>query len=217
VKYLDVFVDESGDLGFSKNATNYFIVAFLICDSSTSLKFKMKRTLKRLHQKNKYPQPMDELKFTKMDDYCKKYVLKEIAKSDSYIGVIVVEKEKIVKRLRDDVSTLYNWLVVHNIMLSLIPLLETTPKMNIYFDKSLPKKRINSFNTYLEEKASYLFYTRGIDLDCCISSFHANSRTKPCLQAVDSVVGAYFQLYERKKPEYVDIIKGKERFFIYRW
>jgi hypothetical protein len=212
-----VFVDESGDLGFSPNATDFFIVAFIICDSPFPVQIKMKRTLKRLHQRGKYPHPMDELKFTKMNDYCRKKVLKEIAKSDIQIGVVVVQKDRVIKRLRDDVKALYNWLVVHHIMLALIPLLETTQKMNISFDRSLPKNRIDSFNTYLNDKASYLFYTRGIELDCRISAFHVNSKCKPCLQAVDSVAGAYFHLYERQNPEYVDIIKDKISSFIYCW
>lgn len=160
---------------------------------------------------------MDELKFTKMNDFCGKYVLTEIAKSDIQIGVVVVQKDRVVKRLQDDVKALYNWLVVHHIMLALIPLLETTQNMNISFDRSLPKNRIESFNTYLKEKASYLFYTRGTELDCRISAFHANSKSKPCLQAVDSIAGAYFQLYERQNLDYVDIVKDKISSFTYLW
>ena len=48
---MHVFVDESGDLGFSKAATKYFIVAYIECNAPIKIQTDLKRLLKHLHQK----------------------------------------------------------------------------------------------------------------------------------------------------------------------
>jgi hypothetical protein len=217
-KYLDVYVDEAGDLGFSERATKFFVVAFLACDTSINTRTEMKRALKRLHERRKYPYSNDELKFSKMNGYCREYVLKKVAQSGSHLGVVVVQKDRVAKKLREDLTVLYNWLVVHNIMSALHPLLETTQKMNVFFDKSLSKKRIASFNEYVKEKTSYLSYAKGSNLPYdCVAAYHVDSRVEPCLQAVDAIAGAYFQLYEHQNAAYVAIIKDKISSFTYLW
>ncbi len=89
---MDVYVDESGDLGFKPNATKYFVVAFLTCDSSLDMRKEMTRLLKKLHQKGQYHYSRNELKFSKMNDLCRKIVLQKISGVDCYKGVIIVEK-----------------------------------------------------------------------------------------------------------------------------
>ena len=211
-------MDESGDLGFSGNATKFFVVAFLACDNSNSIKIEMKRALKRLHERKRYHYSNDELKFSRMNDYCRKYVLKRIALCGSQMGVVIVQKDRVLPKLREDLIVLYNWLVVHNIMSALHPLLATTQKMNVIFDKSLSTKRITSFNEYIREKTSYLSYTRGTNLPYdCITAHHFDSKLEPCLQAVDAIAGAYFQLYEHQDDRYTSIIEDKISSFTYLW
>ena len=145
-----------------------------------------------------------------MNSYCRIAVIEKIALSDSYIGVIVVKKDTVLKRLRNDPSILYNYLLVHNIISSLLPSLANHQKIHLILDKSLSQKRITSFNEYVKNKASYLSYINGSSFDYdCISVEHVDSQNEPCLQAVDSIAGAYFQAYERKENCYADIIKEK--------
>jgi len=215
---LDVYVDESGDLGFSRKSTAFFVVAYITCDPSISIRIEMKRVLKRLHDKGKYHRAHDELKFSRMNDYCRKYVLERIAQSDSSVGVVILEKRCVHEKLRSDLTVLYNYVVVHNLVSALLPFLEIKPHMQIVFDKSLSKKRIESFNHYIKEKASYLFFEKGnkFPYDCILAN-HVDSKTEPCLQASDSVAGAYFQMCEHNDSSYVDIIKNKISSFRYLW
>jgi hypothetical protein len=113
---VHVFVDESGDLGFTENATKFFIVAYLACESPHKLRVGMKRVLRRLHQRNEYSLARNELKFSRMDRFCRKYVLNKIAECDVKLGVIVLEKSLVNSELRKKQVTLYSWCVVHNIM-----------------------------------------------------------------------------------------------------
>jgi hypothetical protein len=207
---MDVYVDESGDLGFSSKSTNFFIIAFLTCNSSFNVRKEMSRLLKKLHKKGFYPSYLRELKFSKMNAHCRTATLEKIALSDAYLGVIVVKKDAVLERLRDDPSILYNYLLVHNIISTLLPSLANHQNIHLILDKSLSQKRIVSFNEYVKNKASYLSYINGSSFDCdCISVEHKDSQDEPCLQAVDSIAGAYFQAYERKENVYVNIIREK--------
>src|SRR4030042_3865044 len=217
---MDVFVDESGDLGFTKKSTRFFIVAYLDCASSDSvhIRTEMGRALRRLHKKKKYSFARNELKFCRMSDYCRKYVLEKIAQCDVALGAVVLDKAKVLPKLRNDPTRLYNWSAVHNIILALIPHLKDNKKLRIVFDKHLSMTKINAFNDYVKNKASYLLSEDGNTLPSnCISSDHIDSKSEPCLQATDAVAGAYFQKYENQKDEYVEIIKDKVGYFKYLW
>ncbi len=215
---LHVFVDESGDLGFSKAATKYFIVAYIECDKPERLRTELKRLLKRLHQKKRYSRSRNELKFSRMDDYCRKSVLAKIAECDVSLGVVVLEKARVEDKLRQDPAKLYNWCVVHNIMLSLLQQIATGNKIQITFDKSLPIWRINEFNSYATNKASYLLYEKGSSPPSnSISLNHITSEKEFCLQAADAIAGAYFQKHEKQNNEYAKIIDQKVSFFKYLW
>lgn len=212
-----MYVDESGDLGFSDKSTRFFVIAYLVCNPSVAIRTEMKRLLKRLHEKGFYHRRQNELKFCKMDDTCRKIVLHKIAEFDVSLGVIVVEKSRVKLDLREKLPVLYNYLVVHHIVSALVPSLEAGQKIHITFDKSLPKTRITDFNNYVEEKASYLFYEKGNNLPSkCLYSDHVDSKHEPCLQAADSVAGAYFHKYEEFDASYADIIKDVTS-FMYLW
>jgi hypothetical protein len=215
---LDAFVDESGELGFSEKSTKFFIVAHVVPNPMNALEISMKRVLKRIHQKKGYHFSRNELKFSRMNAECRRTVIENISLCQADIGVVVVEKSKVKAELRNDLTILYNWLLVHHIMSALVPRLGSGEKIRIVFDKSLPKSRVASFNEYLRNKASYLAYVEGYTIDLNhISLNHANSEFEPCLQAADAIAGAYFQKYEHSDAQYAEIIKDKVHSFRYLW
>jgi hypothetical protein len=178
----------------------------------------MKRTLKTLHQNKKYHYKRNELKFSLMDQKCRQYVLQKISECNLSVNALVVEKEKVRSNLRDNPPRLYNYLVVHNIMLSLLPQLSTNKKLDITFDRSLPSWKIDEFNDYVSNKASFLLSEKGsIFKPANISVTHDISEREPCIQAADAVASAYFQKYEKKNSTYVDIIADKVGYFKYLW
>lgn len=85
-------------------------------------------------------------------------------------------------------------------------------------DKSLCKSRIDSFNEYVRNKTSFISYTNGANLPPdCVTLDHLDSKSEPCLQAVDSIAGAYFQSYENSNPIYETIIKNNVNYFNKLW
>ena len=83
---MHVFVDESGNLGFSGASTKYFVVAYVECEVPVKLRTELKRLLKRLHQKGKYSKGRNEFKFSRMDDDCRKSVLAKIVECEASLG-----------------------------------------------------------------------------------------------------------------------------------
>jgi hypothetical protein len=212
-----VFVDESGDLGFA-NSSKFFTVAYLMCESPHRIQVEMKRALKQLHQKKQYSIARNELKFSRMDNSCRRYVLEKISESEVNLGVIVLEKALVKPDLRTDPIALYSWCVVHNVLLSLVSDLMANKKVHVVFDRRLPTWRINEFNAYVETKADYFLARQGLQLPAdCILASHVASELEPGLQAVDAVAGAYFQKYEHQNSEYVQLIESRVSAFRYLW
>ena len=58
-----IFIDESGRIGLNSKHP-YFVVAYVYCQSPSLLKEKLKKYLNYLHNKDKYPFALKELKFT---------------------------------------------------------------------------------------------------------------------------------------------------------
>lgn len=178
----------------------------------------MSHLLKRFHKRNKYSHSHYELKFSKMSTYCRTSVLEKISESNAYLGVIVVQKDKIVQRLRDNPEVLYNYLVVQNVVSALFPLIVTAQQFHLIMDKSKSKRKIEDFNSYVKSKISFVSYTNGTIIpQNSITAEHLDSETEPCLQAVDSLAGAYFQAYENGNRQYMNIIKHKISYFNYLW
>ena len=215
---MHVFIDESGDLGFTERSTKFFIVAYLTCESPHKLRVEMKRVLRHLHQKNEYSRARNELKFSRMDRACRKYVLNKISECDVNFGVVVIEKAMMNAELRKEPAVFYRWSIVHNVVLSLVSQIVTNRKIQLVFDKGLPTWKITEFNSYIRNKVSYLLGDQQAELapDYIVIK-HLSSELESCLQGADAIAGAYFQKFENQDDEYVRLIENKVSAFKYLW
>jgi len=216
-----VYVDESGDLGFTYRSTRFFTVSYLIVENPFEMQKKMKRLLKKLHKNRKYARGCNELKFSQSSEYVKRQVLQKICQSDLTIGFIILEKEKVINDLRKNPIRLYNFVIVDKIMKNILPHLNSTKKLNIVVDKSLPVSSIGAFNNYAKNKASWLLTVKWGKSDAItisnINIRHENSQKEPCLQAADYLAGAIFRKYEFDDDCYYQIILQKVKYLDYLW
>jgi hypothetical protein len=218
---MHVYVDESGDLGFTPKSTQFFVVAYLILEYPFEVEKKMKRLLKKLHKNKKYARGYNELKFAQSSEYVRRQVLQKICQCSLEIGFIVLEKAKVKEDLRKSPTILYNFVIVDRIMKNVLPRLNPTDRLDIVVDKSLPASSIDAFNDYAKSKASWLLNVRwGKSDGITISNIrirHENSQKEPCLQAADYLAGACFRRYEFGDASYYEMIKRKVRYFDYLW
>lgn len=196
LKYIVViyiYIDESGDLGFSEKSSNYFVIsAVRIEDEKTKMKFesiidKVKR--KKLKKKEK---KHSELKFSH-SKRLREIILKEIAELNIEIFSIILFKSKVMEKCKD---TIYLKLI-----LILFQVLDIKNKNTlIYIDKSLSSDKVKRFNYEILEKYKY----------CLI--YHENSFENKGLMAIDFIVGSFGYKYNLNDIKYYEILKLRIKF-----
>jgi len=218
---MHVYIDESGDLGFSPRSTRFFVIAYLNLDYPFETEILMKRLLKRLHQRRKYARGCNELKYSNSKDTVKQIVLGKICQCDLKIGLVVLEKTKVHRKLRRNRTKLYNYIIVDKVLRKILPELNSTDRLNVIIDRSLSRPSRKAFNDYLREKASWLLTVEwGQPNQIVLSNIevqHRDSQREPCLQATDFLAGACFHKYEHNDDCFFQIIENRVEYFDYLW
>ena len=202
---VKIFIDESGDLGFTERSSKYFVVAALIVYDHLAIH----RCFKKIRQnrlKKKY-RDIPEFKFNNSGKEIKERVLKCIAKTDADIAYCVLRKDQVHPHLRDKHAIVYNYLIgslVSNITQHIL----VFGNIDIIVDKSLNGIQRDAFDQYLV----YRTFERNHDTrfeSPVITIEHVDSCTDPCIQAVDFIAGALHHYYRTNDDTYFQIIDGR--------
>ncbi|MCD6348662.1 MAG: DUF3800 domain-containing protein [Candidatus Korarchaeota archaeon] len=216
-----LFVDETGDLGFSKKSTRYFVVGCVYTPSAARLRKEMQRIREKLRGKG-YAE--DEIKFRlrkkarRVDDVAK-YILKKVVENtklkETKFGGIALDKITVNENLRSKPYILRNYILVHHVIWGLYSdanvKIHEGDKLVIIYDKSMGPKSIWEFNEYLRSK---LNWTEGLLHKPPVHPEvkHVDSRADLGVQLADLVSGAIWQGYENGNWEYYEIIKERVMF-----
>jgi len=208
---LDVFIDESGDMGFSPKATSYFIAAYVVVPNPILVRTELSKLLKKLHKSRLYSG--DELKFSKSSRKTRLKVLEKMIRYDWSGGLIVIEKSKTKNDLRSKPNILYNYLIVHNVIKDTMIDLKSSEDLCLHIDRSLSRSNREAFDEYARNKADWVWnveLARSPRLrDNQIRLVHDDSRDDCCIQLADFVSGSAFQFYEKGDNEYYSLIREK--------
>lgn len=194
LKYIVViyiYIDESGDLGFSEKSCNYFVIsAVRIEDEKTKMKFESiidrikKKKLKKKEKMN------SEMKFSN-SKRTREIILKEILELNIEIFSVILFKNMIKEKTPKEIIYL-------NLVLKLLTVLNIeNEKSIIYIDKSFTYEKSKWFNYKIFEKYKY----------CAV--YHENSYENKGLMAIDFIVGSFGYKYNSKNCTYYDLIKLK--------
>ncbi|MCS6770104.1 MAG: DUF3800 domain-containing protein [Candidatus Caldarchaeum sp.] len=203
-----VYIDEAGDLGFGPKSSKFFIVANLILRDPWILRKSLKRLRKRLAGDKRFSG--NEFKFSRDSNYVKKHVLETICSKELDVGVVVVEKSSVKEELRQNPKILYNYLIVHYAIKTILGY--NPGSVNFVLDKSLHEATREEFERYLQDKMVWKFFKeRGHGVPTSKIT-HMNSQDEVCLQAADYIAGACFRKYERGDDSFYQIISQKIKF-----
>ena len=203
---LEIFVDESGDLGFSEKSTKHFVVAYLVTSNAHPIRTKISRLKKSMN--NKHKGSVSEFKFGRDGELTRTRVLAEICKCDFELGLVVIDKAYVKLSLRDDPSLLYRYLVGNYVVTNLVNAYDLTT-VRFVVDKSLTSKGMQAFNSYLTNKLSWRQEMEKGDEMPIVEIIHEQSEGEPCLQVADYCAGAAFSRFERMNSTYYDLIRSK--------
>ncbi|AKM77807.1 MAG: hypothetical protein UY31_C0034G0002 [Candidatus Wolfebacteria bacterium GW2011_GWE1_48_7] len=194
-----IFLDESGDLGFKKGSSKWFIFTIVLTEDHRRIEKVIKKVHRGLSKKYKR---VSELHAYHADEATRKKVLKLLAKEDLKVLCIVLNKDKVYVDLRGQKNYLYNYTA--NILLDRLHnngLIGITEPIHLYIDQKDTKRALrDNFEKYLQE--SFIKRRRdGVNIQI------KPSHTEKCLQAVDFVSWAIFRKYEQEDRGYYELIK----------
>ena len=199
---MKIFIDESGDLGFTEKSSKFFVVAALIVYDHLPIH----RCFKKIRQnklKKKF-KDLPEFKFNNSGKEIKHRVLKCIAKSDVDIAYCVLRKNQAFPHLHDKQVIVYNYLI-GSLVSRIIQKIQVTGEAEIIVDKSLNGIQREAFDQYLvykmfEKNPDTQFEMPVITID------HVDSCADPCIQAVDFIAGALHYFYRTDDDTYYQLI-----------
>jgi hypothetical protein len=191
---VHIYLDESGDLGFNPNSSNYIVIALLITNSP----FMIERCIKKIRKRKlkKKLKELPEIKFNKSSDDIRGKTLICIARESIEIAYIVLDKSRVNPTKQNHKQKIYNFIAGY--LMRNLPY-DNTVNLKLIVDKRISNKVIRAdFDQYIKQKAAFK-----VDIT------HENSEYNKCLQATDFIVGAIFRKYESSDSRFYDLIKDR--------
>lgn len=197
-----IFLDESGDLGFKKTSSRWFLFTIALTFEPRSLERVTKSIWRSLKKKHKR---IGELHASHEKDITRERMLRYINEiKDLKILCTILNKEKVYVDLQNQKNYLYNYTA--NILLDRLhtkELLSINEPIHLYIDRKDTKKYLReNFINYLSNSMKK---RRDSHFDIKLHSSHENKS----LQAVDFISWAIFRKYEKGDYKFYDIIKNK--------
>ncbi len=197
-----IFLDESGDLGFSEESSHWLILTVLFSNNHRRIEKCVKKVHKGLKKKYK---KIGELHAYHADAITKKRILKLLAGvEDLKVLCIILNKKKVYTDLQNQKKYLYNYTA--NILLDRLHnknIFNNSDKIVICIDQRETNKFLKkNFQDYLKNN---LLKRGNKNFEIKIKP----SQTEKCLQAADFISWAIFRKYEKGDYEYYEIIKNK--------
>lgn len=205
---VNIYIDESGDLGFIGRNSPYFVIGAIIVEGPEKvqrLKTCMNRVKKKLPKKyNGIP----ELKYHNTDDIYRRRVLECISKTGVDIAFLLLRKEQVYPRLRSQHQILYNYLT-GSLVSTVISDYGFSSDVNLIIDKSLDGVVREEFDRYLVfrslENGSFRH-----PVMCQLEIKHADSKQNLCIQAADFIAGTVHRHFRGYLPsdDHYHLIEG---------
>lgn len=197
-----IFLDESGDLGFSPRSSRWLILTILLTENHRKVEKAVKKVHHGLRKKHRN---IKELHAYNVDSVTRKRMLRYLAEQeDCKVLCIVLNKEKVYVDLQNQKNYLYNWTA--NILLDRLHnknIIKSNENIEIFIDQKETNKFLKeNFEKYLQ--GSFRKW-KNDQVNIEIKPSH----TEKCLQAVDFISWAIFRKYEMGDYAYYEIIKDK--------
>lgn len=197
-----IFLDESGDLGFSEKSSKWFLFTLVVIDDPRKLERVIKKVRRSLKKKHKHE--FSELHAYHADDITRKRLLKSLSELDISIITTILNKSKVHIDLRNQKNYLYNYTA--NIILDRMinkQLIDGGQHISLIVDRKDTKRHLReNFISYITEAMNS---RRSGKFKMTLAASHDEKG----LQAVDFISWAIFRKYEKGDFDFYEIIKDK--------
>lgn len=202
---MDIYIDESGDIGLGPKSSPFFVIAALIINKPPEIK-RCFAKIRRNRLKKKY-RDVPELKFNNSNAVIKRRVLECLSVSDMEFWCSVLRKKDLYQYLRDTPQIVYNYLT-GSLIAHIYFYYRPYDQFNVIVDKSLNGIQKDLFNHYVVYK---IMERNTPILDDIVppTVLHIDSGREPCIQAADFIAGAIHRKYRREDDSCYRIIQEK--------
>lgn len=198
MKYM--YIDESGELGFSKNSSRYFILTILLCGLNENQSVgRIFKKIRKNYFNKKSMKELVEIKAGNTQPRIRKKILEKISSHNVEVFSIIVDKYNVYSYLRNEKHKLYNYIT--SLILGECSL--NCYKLNIVIDRSKNKRSLrDDFDSYIRSNIKK-------KSDCKVEIIHEASHNSGGLQVVDFISWSIFRKYEHNELWYYNLIKSK--------
>lgn len=195
---MNIYIDESGDLGSSKKSGNFFIIAIVSVTDPRQIEIWMRRIKSR--KLNKKERKANEIKAVSASKEFKKYFYEHLTNLGLKVNFIITKKSKIPTRLKKEQGLIY----LHMIKKGVANLIKKGNHLIlITIDRRhFQKLTKEAFNTALKE---FLMINCGSSNS--IKIHHIDSSTNNILQFVDFIVYAAGRKYNAGDSKWYNYLK----------
>jgi hypothetical protein len=202
---LKIYIEESGDLGFSSKSTGFFVIGAIITPDDICFGRCFKKIRGTLGKKKR---DIPELKCYNSNITIKRRVYDCLSHCDIKIGYALLRKNQVYTRLKTEQSKLYNY-IIGNLILKILESHQIDESIHLVIDKSQYNFSREHFNDYLADKFLFNGYYELANSDKLQIS-HVDSRNCHGIQAADFVTGCIFRTYrDNNDSDYVKYFKEK--------
>jgi len=196
-----IYLDESGDLGFTKKSSKHFVIAVLAITDPITLRRRLRKYRMKLRKKDKR---IAEFKFNRASPKIRTEILEIINAENLSLGFVYLNKDRVYPRLHDKKRELYAYMTRR--LMDKFLFEPDDSQITLIVDRLFARSGRDNFDTYIDRNIRKMFESlRKIEIK------HISSEQDLCLQAVDFVCGAVSYKYRHNDSRYFDIIKKKFR------
>jgi hypothetical protein len=227
-----IFVDESGNPGLSRSSLElypYYAIGFVYCKDSSQLRSRLKKLLKKEHERKRYPLDLPELKFylPSSDLIRWGYTPDELKKFEAYLPSIrdkaneiicntvsgvfgaIIDKKKALDSWTPE--RIGNFVFAQTLLLDVMNNIPLQYPPAILYDKGrLSSYKAKRFEKYITEKDRWFGQNGRKMYEGKISApMSQSSYAEPGIWAADLVAGAFQCKYKHQESRYADKLKAK--------
>lgn len=199
---LYIFLDESGDLGFSRKSSKYFVFTLVV----TRHPRKLEKIIKNIRRglKKRYKHKFSELHAYHTDNATKYKILRKLGECDISVVAAILSKEKVLSKLQIQKTSLYDFGII-SILDRIITnsLFRNESQIFIVIDRKDTNKKMQENLVYHLSEA--MKKRRSGSFVITLSKSHEQGG----LQAVDFISWAIFIKYEKGECSFYDTFKHK--------
>ena len=201
-KHVEVYLDESGDLGFSNRSSKHLVIVAL----ATSSPHTLARIVRKAHRKFSLDDGSgSEFKFNRSREPLRRFFLERIAETDSWIVWGSATKSGASRRSLGDGDSLWGYVVSRTV--SEMSMATHTKSIHLVVDRLSPRPNVN--RSLAIRLANEVETHHSGHFPPTVEVSLVDSKRSEGLQVVDYVAGAVFQSVERGESSYLRMIERR--------